>query len=145
MMKSEFIERVGFEPTAKEYEEIEQEYMECDVDKDQFCKDWKKNGGIQRLCRLRARRIEELENEVALKDRQYEEMDARHCRSFNDLNDRMKSKVAGLEEKIVAYEELTEKRYNETEELKRKLKEAEDNLETVRKALAILGIKREVE
>lgn len=145
MMKSEFIERVGFEPTAKEYEEIEQEYMGCDVDKDQFCKEWKKNGGIQRLCRLRARRIEELENEVALKDRQYEEMDARHCRSFNELNERMKSKVAGLEEKITAYEELTEKRYNEAEELKRKLNEAEENMKIVRKAMAILGIKGEVE
>lgn len=45
MMKSEFIERVGFEPTADEYREIEQEYMGCDIDKDQFCKEWKKNGG----------------------------------------------------------------------------------------------------
>lgn len=40
--------------------------MGCDVDKDQFCKEWKKNGGIQRLMRLRARRIEELEAEVAM-------------------------------------------------------------------------------
>lgn len=39
MMKSEFIERVGFEPTADEYREIEQEYMGCDIDKDQFCKE----------------------------------------------------------------------------------------------------------
>lgn len=42
MMMSEFIERVGFEPTAAEYQEIEREYMGCDVDKDQFCKEWKK-------------------------------------------------------------------------------------------------------
>lgn len=27
MMMSEFIERVGFEPTAAEYQEIEREYM----------------------------------------------------------------------------------------------------------------------
>ena len=85
MMMSEFIERVGFEPTAAEYAEIEQEYMGCDVDKDKFCKEWKKNGGIQRLCRMRARRIEELEAEVAMKDRQYEEMDARHSRQFNEI------------------------------------------------------------
>lgn len=39
MMMSEFIERVGFEPTAAEYQEIEREYMGCDVDKDQFCKE----------------------------------------------------------------------------------------------------------
>ena len=38
MMKSEFIERTGFEPTEAEYREIEAEYMGCDIDKDEFCK-----------------------------------------------------------------------------------------------------------
>ena len=33
MMKSEFIERTGFEPTEAEYREIEAEYMGCDIDK----------------------------------------------------------------------------------------------------------------
>lgn len=145
MMKSEFIERVGFEPTAAEYAEIEAEYMGTDIDKDQFCKEWKKNGGVQRLMRLRARRIEELEAQVAMKDRQYEEMDARHCRSFNELNDRMKKKVAELEEKVVAYEKLTEERYNSTEELKKKLEEAENKVKTIRAAFAILGIVKEDE
>lgn len=42
MMKSEFIERTGFEPTEAEYREIEAEYMGCDIDKDEFCKTWKK-------------------------------------------------------------------------------------------------------
>ncbi len=42
MMKSEFIERTGFEPTAAEYKQIEQEYMGTDIDKDQFCKQWVK-------------------------------------------------------------------------------------------------------
>ena len=64
MMKSEFIERTGFEPTEAEYREIEAEYMGCDIDKDEFCKTWKKQGGVQRLMRLRARRIEELEAEL---------------------------------------------------------------------------------
>ncbi|MCD7789093.1 MAG: hypothetical protein LUH55_00730, partial [Bacteroides thetaiotaomicron] len=77
MMKSEFIERTGFEPTAVEYQEIEAEYMGCDIDKDQFCKEWKKNGGIQRLNRQRARRIEELESKVAQMEREYEQMDVK--------------------------------------------------------------------
>lgn len=64
MMKSEFIDRTGFEPTAKEYEEIENQYMESELDKDQFCKEWKKNGGIQRLTRYRAIRIEQLEYDL---------------------------------------------------------------------------------
>lgn len=93
MMMSEFIERVGFEPTAAEYQEIEREYMGCDVDKDQFCKEWKKNGGIQRLMRLRARRIEELEAELMKKDRQYDEMDTRYCRRINQLREGMNDKL----------------------------------------------------
>jgi len=65
MMMSEFIERTKFEPTTAEYAEIEAEYMGCDIDKDKFCKEWVKNGGIQRLSRIRARRIEELETQLA--------------------------------------------------------------------------------
>lgn len=92
---------------------------------------------------MRVRRIEELENEVAMKDRQFEEMDARHCRSFNELNDRMKKKVAELEEKVAAYEKLVDERYNETEELKKKLEEAESQIATVKSAFAILGFGKE--
>lgn len=83
MMKSEFIERTGFEPTASEYEEIEQEYMGCDEEKDQFCKKWKRNGGIQRLSRLRVRKIEELERKLATAESQYSKRESQ----YNDLND----------------------------------------------------------
>ena len=78
MMKSEFIERTGFEPTEAEYREIEAEYMGCDIDKDEFCKTWKKQGGIQRLMRLRARRIEELEAELVKEKNDYDRMDAQY-------------------------------------------------------------------
>lgn len=73
MMMSEFIERTKFEPTAAEYAEIETEYMGCDIDKDKFCKEWVKNGGIQRLSRIRARRIEELKNQLASQQKRSEE------------------------------------------------------------------------
>lgn len=74
MMMSEFIERVGFEPTAAEYQEIEAEYMGCGVDKDKFCKDWKKNGGTQRIMRNRIRKIEELEQQLERAKKQYDEL-----------------------------------------------------------------------
>ncbi len=38
MMISEFIDRTGFEPTAKEYAKIEEAYYNFDGDKDAFCK-----------------------------------------------------------------------------------------------------------
>ena len=83
MMKSEFIERTGFEPTEAEYREIEAEYMRCDIDKDEFCKTWKKQGGVQRLMRLRARRIEELEAELVKEKNDYDRMDAQYCTKIN--------------------------------------------------------------
>ena len=141
MMMSEFIERVGFEPTAAEYAEIEQEYMGCDVDKDKFCKEWKKNGGIQRLCRMRARRIEELEAEVAMKDRQYEEMDGRQ---FNEMNSRLKAELEAATKRLENIQNEKDCLYGEIQKAKAAQKEAEEKLAKIREAFAILGIAKEV-
>ena len=56
MLISEFIDRTGFRPTEDYYHtEIEPEYNRSNLDKDAWCKQWKKNGGIQEaydaLCR----------------------------------------------------------------------------------------------
>lgn len=50
MTKQEFIERTGFTPTDANFTLIHEEYMEAgpNVGKDQFCKEWLKNGGPQR-------------------------------------------------------------------------------------------------
>lgn len=50
MLISEFIERTGFTPTDDYYHSvIEPEYMaSSENDKDKWCKQWKKNGGIQK-------------------------------------------------------------------------------------------------
>lgn len=145
MMMSEFIERVGFEPTAAEYQETEREYMGCDVDKDQFCKEWKKNGGIQRLMRLRARRIEELEAELMKKDRQYDEMDTRYCRRINQLREGMNDK---LEEAIAENNQQKEELIRMSklyQEAMIEKAEAEKKLETIRAAFAILIPGKEAE
>ena len=49
MIISEFIEKTGFTPTDNYYYTvIEPEYMASgEIDKDKWCKQWKKNGGIQ--------------------------------------------------------------------------------------------------
>ena len=140
MMMSEFIERVGFEPTVAEYQEIEREYMGCDVDKDQFCKEWKKNGGIQRLMRLRARKIEELEAEVSLKERQYEEMDTRYCKRINQIQADMKDKLDEVTTEYNREKEEVIRMSRLYQEAMTAKKEAEEKLETIRKALEILGV-----
>lgn len=50
MTKQEFIERTGFTPTDVNFALIHEEYMEAgpNVEKDQFCKEWLRNGGPQR-------------------------------------------------------------------------------------------------
>nr|DAE35080.1 MAG TPA: hypothetical protein [Caudoviricetes sp.] len=50
MTKQEFTERTGFTPTDGHFALIHEEYMEAgqNVGKDQFCKEWLRNGGPQR-------------------------------------------------------------------------------------------------
>lgn len=143
MMKSEFIERVGFEPTAAEYEEIEAEYMGCDIDKDQFCKEWKKNGGIQRLMRLRARRIEELETELTKEKADYERMDTQYCTKINAIHQSYKNETDNLKQKIAILQQtevdVVAKMRMETA----RADEAERKLAVLREAFAIITGKEE--
>ena len=64
MMMSEFIERTGFEPSADEYEKIEEQYYNFDGDKDAFCANWLTQGGILRCCKERALKIEQLNSKI---------------------------------------------------------------------------------
>lgn len=86
MMKSEFIERTKYEPTAEEYHYIEESYYELDGDKDQFCKQWlkdKKSGAWAKEYRLRKmvddtkaemqKKIDEQEENLQWYREQYEE------------------------------------------------------------------------
>lgn len=145
MMKSEFIERVGFEPTAAEYAEIEAEYMGCDTDKDQFCKEWKKNGGVQRLMRLRARRIEELEAESAKEKADYDRMDAQYCKKINEIRQSWKNESDSLKNRLKDSLESNDKLVKLLDEARAGKEEAENKVETIRAAFAILGIVKEDE
>ena len=49
MTPKEFTERTGYTPTEEEYKQIEEMYMNTDLDKNEFCKGWKSNG----YCLLR--------------------------------------------------------------------------------------------
>lgn len=71
MMMSEFIDRTGFEPTAKEYTKIEEAYYDFDGDKDAFCKAFVKDGGARKLCKARAVEIDRLNSLLLESERQY--------------------------------------------------------------------------
>ena len=62
MLQQEFEERVGFTVTSDCYHKcIEPEYNASKLGKDEWCKQWKKDHGIQRAYSWMAKRVEELE------------------------------------------------------------------------------------
>ena len=66
MLQQEFEERVGFTVTSDCYHEcIEPEYDASKLEKDEWCKQWKKDHGIQRAYSWMAKRVEELEKQVS--------------------------------------------------------------------------------
>ena len=138
MMKSEFIERTGFEPTEAEYREIEAEYMGCDIDKDEFCKTWKKQGGIQRLMRLRARRIEELEAELVKEKNDYDRMDTQYCEKINRLNDEKNSELDILKHDNEVLKSNQKRISDQLVKESERANEAERKLAVLKEAFAII-------
>lgn len=138
MMKSEFIERTGFEPTEAEYREIEAEYMGCDIDKDEFCKTWKKQGGIQRLMRLRARRIEELEAELVKKKNDYDRMDTQYCEKINRLNGEENSELNILKHDNEVLKSNQKRIADQLAKESERANEAERKLAVLKEAFAII-------
>lgn len=139
MMKSEFIERVGFEPTAAEYADIEAEYMGTDVDKDQFCKEWKKNGGVQRLMRLRAKRIEELECELAKEKADYERMDTGYSKRINEMHQAYQNETDNLKMRLKTLQQYESDARERILVEAARADEAERKLAVLHEAFAILG------
>lgn len=85
MMMSEFIDRTGFEPTAKEYAKIEEAYYDFDGDKDAFCKAFVKDGGVQNLCKARAAEIDRLNSLLLESERQYKKDMADRKKRIDEL------------------------------------------------------------
>ncbi len=145
MMRSEFIERIGFEPTADEYAEIEQEYMGCDIDKDLFCKQWKKQGGIERMMRRRARRIEELEAQVAQRAKEYDELDKARCTQVENITNRKNEQIKKLENDIKTLKWNWEETDRQLADANARADEAERKLAVLKEAFAIITGKEEQE
>lgn len=57
MTQQEFIERMGITPTAEEFDYIHAVYMNTSMDKDEFCKDFKKHGDSSILRDVHARTV----------------------------------------------------------------------------------------
>lgn len=141
MMMSEFIELTGFEPTAEEYRAIEDEYMGApeSVTKDIFCKDWKKNGGIQRMMRQRARRIEDLEHKLVISEKtaveNTERRNARYATLATEKNNEIARYIEEKKERNAYINDLELRLF----EMTKKANEAERKLAVVKEAFEILN------
>ena len=112
MLVSEFIDRTGYQPTAEEYAEIENEYNNFNGDKDKFCRAWKrvnptKAGQIER-ARKKAAREEKVFNIVLKSVRAYKGTDPWHDTSLCDVYDIIEKKKVTAEELATACNTLYE-------------------------------------
>ena len=94
MLISEFIDRTGFRPTEDYYHTvIEPEYNASDLEKDAWCKQWKKNGGIQKAYdALKKQAANEYANILSLESKN---------RELNKM-------IASMDEDLTKYKELSE-------------------------------------
>lgn len=138
MMRSEFIERTKFEPTADEYTEIEEEYYGFNGDKDAFCKQWKKNGGIERLMRRRATRIEELEKELAKKDKIFESRTKSDDIRYHELHEKKQEEIGILNHNIEILRENQKILEERTTDAEARAEEAERKLAVLKEAFEII-------
>ena len=101
MLKKEFEERIGLKLTEDGYKEVEECYMNTDLDKDAFCKLWMENPTA----------LKEIEQKTVLVRELYEE---RKCLTNFLIEQAQKWSATDLREKAIAM--VGEKEY-----LRRKL------------------------
>lgn len=112
MLLEEFEKRTGFYPTAEHYKIIEGRYSSMDIEKDEFCKMYKKNQdgiaeSIQREAVKEAVRKErELAAEISGKDKEIERLK----KQIEELQKKL-DKAEGWEWKEVS--EMSQQRYEE--------------------------------
>lgn len=97
-----------------------------------------KQGGIQRLMRLRARRIEELEAELVKEKNEYDRMDAQYCTKINELEKQISDDGLALNSMNAQMGLMRNKAAGEIEELLKRATEAERKLAVLKEAFAII-------
>ena len=116
MLISEFIDRTGFRPTEDYYHTvIEPEYNRSNLDKDAWCKQWKKNGGIQKsydaMCKQSAReylRVLSLEEDNKNLRKQIDSLRSDNEDLSNTNNQLLNDRKERIDERIAMAYELLE-------------------------------------
>lgn len=114
MMISEFIDRTGYEPDAREYRAIEAAYYDFYGDKDQFCKHWlteKKAGRWEREYYLLSQ-IEYLEEEMAQEQKQHREELTEERNYYKIQLEQAEIREQKLRQRLQKYEDEKRRREN---------------------------------
>lgn len=123
MMITEFIARTGFEPTADEYERIEDAYYNFDGNKDAFCKAFVENGGELKIYKERADEISRLRSQMLEAEKQFKKDVADRDRLIDQLTAELDRELewkpstsTGTNMEQIRYEELSSAGHTMTDE-----------------------------
>ena len=129
MMMQEFTDRTGFEPMHDEYKAIEEAYYRFDGNKDEFCTDWMKNGGPEKIAEERAKKIEQLNSRILELDRQLRKTSEQFEKHIADLENKLEREQERLGIAIARMQEA----------MQRRLLDAENRLEHDRRELELVS------
>ena len=117
MMINEFVDLTGFKPTDDYYHtEIESIYERSDMDKRDWCKQWKKNGGIQKAYdALREQAANDYANVLSLEN-EVKNLKEQLSR-LKDMNDSQSQIIRDEREKLFDANQANEKLNNERNDL----------------------------
>ena len=90
------------------------------------------------MMRLRARRIEELESQLAAEKRDYERMDTQYCTKINELKKQISDDGVALNSMNAQIGLMRNKAEGEIEKLLKRANEAERKLAVLKEAFAII-------
>lgn len=113
MTKQEFTERTGFYPSEGQFFNILQDYMESKEDKDTWCKEWVRNGGIKEYSKEIAALFE----------------------SVSKSESGFKTLFCEYKRMMEFWKTNSEEKSREIEELKNEVKKWKDVVEAIRKSI----------
>ena len=107
MTKQEFTERTGFYPSEGQFVNILQDYTESEEDKDTWCEEWVKNGGIREFSKEIATLFDSVSKDnstyKSLFDRCYEMVVY-----WRNVSEEKSRKIEALENEVKKWKDVVE-------------------------------------
>ena len=117
MMIKEFVNLTGFKPTDDYYHtEIEPIYERSDMDKRDWCKQWKKNGGIQKAYDALRKKVSDYYANIEALEFTVKYL-TKKASQLNELNNNQSQIIRDEREKLFNANQANEKLNNERKDL----------------------------